>query len=87
MRIREISCLDAAVVIGFCVGLWVEELFMASMKGMLKFWEETRNKKDHLHIMVKLKRRYKGNIGEKWHMLPLVDTAESGIEVRKWLVR
>ena len=45
MKIREISCLDAAVVIGFCGGLRGEELFMMSLKGMLKFWEETSSKK------------------------------------------
>ena len=32
--------------------------------------------------MVTLKRRSKGETGEKWHMLPLVDTTELVIEVR-----
>ena len=50
---------------------------------MLKLWEETRNKKYCSHIIVTLKRRFKGETGEKWHMLPLVDIIESGIEVRK----
>ena len=46
MRIREISRLIAAVVIGFCGGFRGEKVFLLSLKGMLQFWEETRNKKD-----------------------------------------
>ena len=37
--------------------------------------------------MATLKGKFKGEIGEKWHMLPLVDIAESGIEVSKWVGR
>ena len=85
MRIREISCLVAAVVIGLYGGLLGEEVFMTSLKGMLKFWEEKRNNKDLSHIIVTLKGRFKGKNGEYWHMLPLVDTTELGIEVMKWV--
>ena len=41
MRKGKISCLVAAVVIVFCGGFRVEEVFLASLKEMLKFWEET----------------------------------------------
>ena len=44
-------------------------------------------KKYCLHIMVTLNRWFKGDTREKWHMLPLVDITESGIEVRKWVGR
>ena len=80
---RDISCLNAAVVIDFCGGFWGEEVFLTSLKGVLKLWEETRNKKDLSHIMVTLKGQFKGKAGEKWHILLLVDTAESRIEVMK----
>ena len=39
MRRREIYFLGAAVVIGFCESLQGEEVFLASLKGMLKLWE------------------------------------------------
>ena len=35
---RRISCLAAAVVIGFCGDLRGEEVLLTSLKGMLKFW-------------------------------------------------
>ena len=46
MRRTEISCSAVNMVIGFCGGLWGEEVFLVSLKGMLKLWEETRKKKD-----------------------------------------
>ena len=32
-----------------------------------------------------LKLRFKGETGDNWHMLPLVDIKELGIEVRRWV--
>ena len=37
MRRREIPCLAFAVVIGFCGGLWGEEVLLTSLKGVLQF--------------------------------------------------
>ena len=50
-----------------------------------KNWEETRLKQIKSHIMVSLKGRFKGETGDKWHMLLIVDIKYSGIEVRRWL--
>ena len=44
MRKRGIYHLAAAVVIGFCVGLRGEYFYLTSLKRMLQFWEEMRNK-------------------------------------------
>ena len=37
--------------------------------------------------MVPFKWRFKGETSEKWHMLPLVDVTDSGIEISKWVGR
>ena len=50
-----------------------------------RFWEETRLKKEKSHVMVTFKGRFKGETGDKWHMLLLVDIMYSVIEVRRWL--
>ena len=77
MRRKDISSLDADVVIVFCGGLRGKEFSLTSLKVMLKVWEETRKKKELLHVMVALKWRFKGNTGEKCHMLPLLDITKS----------
>ena len=50
----------AAVVIGFGGGLRVEEVFLASLEGKLKFWEETRLMRNQSYAMVALECRFKG---------------------------
>ena len=59
MRIRKIYFLNDYVVIGFCRGFCGEKLFLTSLKGMLKFWEDTRKKKYFPHVMVKFKCRFR----------------------------
>ena len=65
MRRRDISCLSDAVVICFFGGLQGEEVFLMSLKRMLKFWEEIRKKRNFSNIMVTLKWWFKGDTGEK----------------------
>ena len=83
----EVSCLAAAVVISLGGGLRGEEFFLASLEGMLNFWEETRLSRNQSRVMVTLKGRFEGETGVKWHMIPLVDVKCSGIEIRKWVGR
>ena len=73
------------MVIGFCRGLRGEEVLLTSTKGILKVWEDKRLKKEKSHVMVTLKGRFKGETGDKWHMLLLVDIMYSVIEVILWL--
>ena len=80
-----ISCLAAAVVIGFCRGLWGEEVFLTSTKGILKLSGGEQAEERKSHVMVTLKGWFKGETGDKWHMLLLVDIMYSVIEVRRWL--
>ena len=78
-RRREVSCLTEAVVLGFGGGLRGEDILLASLEGMLKFWEEIRLMINQYHVMVTLKGRFKVETGGIWHMLPLVDVTGLGI--------
>ena len=55
--------LMAFVCIGFGAGLRGEEVTLTSLKGMIKFWEETMNDKDDPYVMVTLCGRFKGETG------------------------
>ena len=50
----RISCVAAAGVIIFCVGLSREEIFLSSLKGVLDFWEDKKLQKGQAHVMVTL---------------------------------
>ena len=62
-------------------------MFLASLEGMLKLWEEPRLRKNQSHVMVTMKGRPKGETGENCHMMPLVVVIGLGIEIRKWVGR
>ena len=76
---------------GFCYGYRILWRFVGRgiisdiSEGNAQILGGNENKKYLLHIMVTLKGKLKGETGEKWHMLPLVDTMESEIEVEKWV--
>ena len=80
---REVYSLSSAVVIGFGGGLRVEEIFLASLEGMLQFWEETRKSINQPRSMVTLKGRFKGDTGGNWYILPLVDVTGLVIYISK----
>ena len=77
--------MTAAVLIGLCRGLRGEEVFLISMKEILKNWEETRLKKEISHVMVTSKGWFKGETGDKWHILLSVDIKYLVLEVIRWL--
>ena len=52
--------MEAVVVIGFRVVLREEEVFLTLMEGILKFWEETRLRRNKYQVMVTLKGRFNG---------------------------
>ena len=49
---------------------------------MLNCWEETRLIRIQSRVMVIIKVIFKVETGGKWHMIPLVDITDSGIEIR-----
>ena len=59
------SCLEEVLVIEFGGGLRGEEVSLASLEVLLKFWEETRIRRNQTHIMVTLKGILKVEMGGK----------------------
>ena len=82
---REITCLAAAVVIGFCRGFQGEDVLLTSMKIILKNWEEKRLKQINSNVVVTLKGVFKGETGDKWQIILLVDIKYPGIQIIRWL--
>ena len=60
-------------------------IFLKSTKGILKLSGGEQAEERKSHVMVTLKGWFKGETGDKWHMLLLVDIMYSVIEVRIWL--
>lgn len=74
------------MLIAFAAGLRGEEVPLLSMEGLLTFWEESRVEEDH-HVMLTLKGRFKGEIDERWHLVPVSDFTRSGLPLQLWMER
>ncbi|KAL7533009.1 hypothetical protein ACHAXR_004991 [Thalassiosira sp. AJA248-18] len=74
------------VIFGFCNGLRGEEVPLISLAGLRHFWEETAMDAEP-YIMTTLHGRFKGELDERWHCLPIPipDATASGIPARKWI--
>jgi hypothetical protein len=74
------------VLAEYCGGLRGEEGLLISLAGMLKYWEATRTHANS-HIMMTLHGRFKGETGERWHLLPVADETRTHLPVQKWFGR
>jgi hypothetical protein len=71
------------LVAGFGLGLRGEEVVKIDIAGFMTFFEAGR---DHAspHVMIPLLGRFKDEIGERWHLLPIAWKSRSGIKVGSW---
>lgn len=83
---KAIEELAVFVIAEYCGGLRGEEVPLLSLKGMLTFWEETRLHRTP-HVMMALKGRFKGETGERWHLLPVADETRTRVPGRLWFGR
>ncbi len=74
------------MLVAFTEGLRGEEVPLLSMEGLLTFWEESHAEEDH-HIMLTLKGRFKGEVDERWHLVPVSNFTRSGLPLCLWMER
>jgi len=74
------------MLLGFGAGLRGEEVPLVSLEGLLTFWIETREEEEK-YMMITLKGRFKGEVDERWHIVPICDETRSGIPFRLWMER
>jgi hypothetical protein len=86
--VRRIEVEDTVcfMLLGFGSGLRGEEVPLVSLEGLLTFWKETREEEDK-YMMITLKGRFKGEVDERWHIVPICDETRSGIPFRLWMER
>ncbi len=73
-------------LIAFCCALRGEEVPLADMYGMIKHREDGERAKEK-HVVVVLLGRFKGETGENYHLMPIVDVTSHGLEPKKWIGR
>ncbi len=60
---------------------------MVSLKGLLQFWQETREgSANERYMMMTLSGRFKGEVDSRWHLVPISDRTHSK-PFRLWMER
>jgi hypothetical protein len=86
-RRKEIVEIALFLVFTFCLGLRGKEVVKMDIAGFVTYFEAGKEHPNHPHVMVPLQGRFKGETGERWHLLPIVWKTRSGIEVGVWAGR
>ena len=74
-------------LIAFCGALRGEELPMVNLTGVFKHWDEGLTDPRRPHVVIALLGRFKNEVGEKYHLIPLAAETKSGLKVRLWVGR
>jgi hypothetical protein len=64
-----------------------EEGFMLDAFGFRKHIAKGKYDRKHPHVVSPMLGRFRGEDGERMHLLLIADRSESGLEYRKWLER
>ena len=83
---RMIAMEASFYLVSFCCALRGEEVPLAHLHGVIKYWEAGETGEDK-HMVVPLLGRFKGETGESYHLICSVDITAHGLEPRKWIGR
>jgi hypothetical protein len=86
-RRKEVVEIAFFLVVQFGLALRGEEVVKLDVAGFLSYFEAGRDHAQHPHVMIPLQGRFKGETGERWHLLPIVWKTRSGIKVGVWAGR
>ncbi len=70
----------------FTLALHGEEVPLIELQGIQKHWNQSVNHTTP-HIVISLLGRFKNEIGESYHLMPVLATTPRGLEPHKWVER
>lgn len=83
---REFLLVGCLIQIGFVAGLRGPELFFMDIAGVRKHLDNGREESEaKKHVVLALMGRFKGEAGERSHLIPLASETRSGFKPRWWL--
>jgi len=83
----KIASLGAYSVIAFCGSFRGPEVFMTDLFGLIKYDSERLMAEGKEYVMIPLLGRFKNEVGDQYHLTPLIATTTSGLPVKTWVQR
>ncbi len=85
-RQLDVEDMVCFMLLGFGAGLRGEEVPLVNLEGLLTFWMETRGEEDR-YMMITLQGRFKREVNQRWHIVPICDVTRWGIPFWLWMER
>ena len=86
-RKREITMAGGYMVVTFGYSLRGNEGFWVDAEKLVSGLNIGRNNRDLGHVVISLLGKFKGEEGDRMHVISLANTTRSGIRIRAWLER
>jgi hypothetical protein len=83
----QIACLGAYCVIAFCGSFRGNEVFMTDLHGLIKYGSDNLLVAGKEYVMIPLLGRFKNEVGDQYHLTPLIAVTKSGLQVKVWVHR
>lgn len=83
----QIASLGAYSVIAFCGSFRGNEVFMTDLHGLMKYGGDRLMSVGKEYIIIPLLGRFKNEIGDQYHLTPLIAVTRSGLRVKEWVDR
>jgi len=83
----QLACLGAFSIIAFCGSFRGNEVFMTNLHGLIKYGNDTLLSAGKEYVMIPLLGRFKNEVGDQYHLTPLIAVTKSGLQVKVWVQR
>jgi hypothetical protein len=83
----DLAAIGAYATFAFCGSFRGLEVFLVDLHGLIKYTEERLKVEGKEFIIIPLLGRFKNELGDQYHLTPLIAETQSGIKVRVWAER
>jgi hypothetical protein len=85
---HQIASLGAFSLIAFCGSFRGPEMFLVDLFGLSKYGrEDLKTSGGKEYVIVPLLGQFKNELGDQYHLTPLVAETSSGLKIRLWIRR
>jgi len=82
------SSIGAFCVVAFCGSFRGPEMFLVDLYGLHKYGKsDLKTSAGKEYVIIPLLGRFKNELGEQYHLTPLIATTSSGLKIRMWIKR
>jgi hypothetical protein len=82
-----LASVGAYALIAFCGSFRGPEVFLVDLHGLMKYMKEEPKHGDKEYIIVPLLGRFKNELGEQYHLTPLIGETKSRLKLKLWVKR